>query len=778
MARIKIENYKDRVSISNGKIKLELDKSKGYYEKVVSCFKSNGSSSAVVSSLPKQEYSSGVIYPQLTEINVEESKDAVVVLLSGNDKRARFTEKITMYPEQNYIHVTNSTLFSVVSKAESIESRYVFEPGKVDFSWAPYLRPMPDHIIGQHSFRSPAIILQQDTIMSAIVPDLETYPDESKKNRLGLHINILGKKPVMGFGFIPHKEEGLLYFRRKGIDNLFEKDNIFSFSYYIIVNGTSKPRRGYQEISKFLWDHFGKKGLQLMREQVIGFEDYLNYTHKYVNDVLWTELGESEGVPLGGIPMGIKFSNDIWFQFLFNQLYTAYGFYYLGKLTNRPDLIDKAKKIKNLLLTSPQKNGLFSTIFSFDIITGYRKTRWIPSSPWLPGRITYGTYVDRPDEDEKYYLPDCSWAAYWLLQWYGSIENEQRLLDFTSRYADALLDYQMPSGAFPSFIDAQTLRPHLRLLETAGSSASALFLAEMYKITNKKEYLQAAERTAHFVKEHIIPIHRWQDFEYANDSLAKPPELYDRFSGQYPQTTMPMFWTADLFLTLSEIHETSEAKEEMDIAVSILDYLCLYQAVWSPPFLSMAVYGGFVVGNGHPAWSDARQGFFPQLFARFYKKTGRIEYLERAVAATRAALPLAFIPENAPISPIWKEGPAGHADENYGHRGQDGRAVAHSIDFGIGYGLVSYGLLAQEYGDLFINLKYKHAVGIDGVSVLKMALNGTTIDLSLNVLKRNKPLKVKIEGCNPGTDYKLAINQSYMNFVAQKDTHYLDITVE
>src|SRR5690606_41420452 len=63
--------------------------------------------------------------------------------------------------------------------------------------------------------------------------------------------------------------------------------------------------------------------------------------------------------------------------------------------------------------------------------------------------------------------------------------------------------------------------------------------------------------------------------------------------------------------------------------ISIVDYLCLYQAVWSPPFLSLAVFGGFVVGNGHPAWSDARQGFFAQ--ARSEEHTSELQSRENLV---------------------------------------------------------------------------------------------------------------------------------------------------
>jgi RNase P/RNase MRP subunit p29 len=497
-----------------------------------------------------------------------------------------------------------------------------------------------------------------------------------------------------------------------------------------------------------------------MVEQVAPIETYADYTQHYVESVLWTELGELGAGPAGCIPMGIKFSNDVWFHFLFNQLYTAFGMHRLGKLLDKPGLVDKAEKIKNLILSSPRKGGFFHTIYSFDVVTGYRVARWIPSSGWLPGRISYGTYVDRPEESPRFHLPDCSWTAYWMVRWYAGLEQDERLLNFATEYAEHLLKVQMPSGAFPTFLDAESMEIEPQLMETAGSAASALFLVELYRATQDTRYLEAAERTAAFLKFEVITQRRWQDFEYANDSLAKPAEMYDRFTRQHPQTTMPIFWASELFRTLAAVSKPGPRRDAyMEEALGLVDYLCLYQQVWSPPFLSLACFGGFVVGNGHPAWSDARQGFFPQALMEYYGETGRIEFLERAVAAMRAALPLAFMPENREVSPVWNCGPEGHADENYGHRGQDRRAVPHSIDFGIGYALVSYAFLADRFGDLHVDLKKRTAIGINGLVIEEEMITSEAVTLEVRgVQLGERRLRMKISGCTGGKPLTLEIN--------------------
>ena len=55
--------------------------------------------------------------------------------------------------------------------------------------------------------------------------------------------------------------------------------------------------------------------------------------------------------------------------------------------------------------------------------------------------------------------------------------------------------------------------------------------------------------------------------------------------------------------------------------------------------------------NTDAEWNDARQAQFAETLANFYDLTGNIEYLERAVAASRASFAFMVIDENKDVAP-------------------------------------------------------------------------------------------------------------------------------
>ena len=52
----------------------------------------------------------------------------------------------------------------------AIEFDLATEP---DFWWAPHLAPEEGYVIGQHVFRSPAVIVQRGSVTFVVVPDLD-----------------------------------------------------------------------------------------------------------------------------------------------------------------------------------------------------------------------------------------------------------------------------------------------------------------------------------------------------------------------------------------------------------------------------------------------------------------------------------------------------------------------------------------------------------------------------------------------------------------------------
>src|SRR5208282_4367303 len=78
---------------------------------------------------------------------------------------------------------------------------------------------------------------------------------------------------------------------------------------------------------------------------------------------------------------------------------------------------------------------------------------------------------------------------------------------------------------------------------------------------------------------------------------------------------------------------------------SLLDYLLLYQQCWTNPALDdlacpEMLLGGFTTQNSDAEWSDARQSQCGNILLDYYRATGKVEYLERGIAALRAQFPI------------------------------------------------------------------------------------------------------------------------------------------
>ena len=104
------------------------------------------------------------------------------------------------------------------------------------------------------------------------------------------------------------------------------------------------------------------------------------------------------------------------------------------------------------------------------------------------------------------------------------------------------------------------------------------------------------------------------------------------YTGQHPQNTLSIHQAAEACLSL---YELTGKTEYLHRGEAILDYLSLYQQVWSPRWLSCDLFGGFGVQNTDGEWSDSRQGYFAVTYMRYFGATGKREYFERGVAALR-----------------------------------------------------------------------------------------------------------------------------------------------
>ena len=269
----------------------------------------------------------------------------------------------------------------------------------------------------------------------------------------------------------------------------------------------------------------------------------------------------------------------------------------------------------------------------------------------------------------------------------------------------------------PSWYDPESGEPSPVLRDdNAETAGAALFLSRYASATGDSASRRAAEKALAYILTSVVPSRRWYDFETFFSCSAKPVSFTDTVTGQRPQNTLSMDMAAE---SCAALYSLTGKREYIESGCAILDYLCLYQQVWSPRWLSCELFGGFGVQNTDAEWSDAREAYFALTFMNYYALTGRREYFERGVAALRAIFSL-FESEDSP-----------RTAENYGHSGGDAPAGVTGLHWGTGSSVVSVHLVTALYGGAYVDIQGGWGAGIDGCSIPSVHIAGDVVTVAL-----------------------------------------------
>lgn len=716
----------EAASLENNKVKLELKRTgEGWTEHL--CAWRDGWV-PMLTSLPAEGDPALDAVPRIDDVQVLTASDTAATLrLTGGSGSRHYTIDVTLADGEATLGYRITETLAAPLRSRSLQSRYRFAEPDVDFCWAPHLRPRAGQVVGQFSFKSPAIIMQSGEKLAALVADVDLIdPAATQLVCLEPDASPYRDAPLLAYGFKDHRPEGLIYFQHRPemIADLPAGER--RYGYALHLDADAEPGYGYRQIVRLLWKMYGARSFDQVVPQVIPMDRYADYALGYALPALWRDLPR-EGRDGGGMIMGIKFPNDIWFHFFFNHLHTAFGLHRMGVRRGNADYVDKARKIRELALSAPVDRGAYPAILSHQIINGIRHDRWIPHAHWVGGSIPYQTQIPPPPDQPAYSTMDLAWTAIWMLRWDEEIEAVPEFRKRAIECGDLLLRSQLPSGAVPVWLHQETLEPIDLLRESPSGAAAGLLFAKLHAATGESRFLDGAERVAAFMATRCHP-KLWTDYECHFDSAGKPFDLIDPYGQQRPQCTFPIYWTAEL---AKELFRQTGDERYREQALRAVDYLLLFQGVWSPPYLTVKGFGSIGIGNGHTGWNDARAGIFAPGIAEFFDLTDNVEYLQRSVAAMRAPLALMYIPENKPVSSVWDKGPLGYADECYAHRGRDARLGPSTFDFSVGYALMAFEELHAKYGSAYLDIVAGTAVGIDGCVIGPPVIDGNSVQLTI-----------------------------------------------
>lgn len=743
----------DEQSIENGKIKLVLTKDGNSYKESFYAhgdggwrlILQNGSTMRPDPALEATGTGSGTTIID----KIEKNGEVRSILLRTESGSHTCTKMFAMKKDEPFVHITLRDSIEGKSKIQYILSTYSFLPdGKqyneykpMDFVFTPQLRPEPDEVIADHTFRSPAFMMQKGKIFAALIPDLHSIDGVNRVLKASADLQVeTSSAPFVSFGLMNWvRKKAHVYYAHDESLAVDVRDTSLSFSYYLYLSAAAPQRQGFQDVVRFEWDKYGHLNfVSPIGPQSEPFSTYIHRAwYEYLPTVAQSATYEGKSVTLltqGRLAWSNGLhktaDNDSWFNFWFNSLRTAYGMYLHSQQVSDAGLTKQAEGVFELALSAPQTEGLSPSIFYFDSSGGH----WVPDQKW--GSISEGEYFS---------VVHNAWTNYWLLQWSDLLPSRKKEIHlYTKHFAAFVLAKQKPSGVIPSWFHSKTLLPAETFSdENAETAGSALFLAELYARTKKKEYLLASEKAMRYIVTSIIPENKWYDYETFFSCSRKPVGFFDKYTQQHPQNTLSMFMAAEACYSLYQITGKPLYKNQ---GVAVMDYLSLYQQVWSPRWLSCELFGGFGVQNTDGEWSDSRQGYFAVTLMHYYELTGRREYFERGVAALRAMFSL-FEPGDSP-----------RTAENYAHGSYNKLAGTTGIHWGTGSSVVSIHIIRKKYGDAFINVEQGWGVGIDGCRFDSVGVKKKAIHFSLHdVVHSSRKIVLKC-GDLPSAFYRVEMN--------------------
>lgn len=598
--------------------------------------------------------------------------------------------------------------------------------------WASHLTPTDSHIVAQHVFRSPVMIMADSKKQVTIVPDLELI----KKNpavKWYMDMNAQTNTFTLGVSKSLVKEH-VLYTRDTG--QVIPAGN-FEFGFYIFAdNDAASLTDPWRKPLALLWDKWGKVSYE-KGEPVIGDVDaYIKHTYNWAFNTWekavwqqWKMNGKDVGAPVFIVnvtqspnypgQVNEREFRSVWNQAWFSSLRSASGLYRYAKRTGDDKLLKKALLTKELALAFPQQDGLFSGLVATPMETikknGEELNRSTGWKNYYFGNSDRNPVVEWGGaKTAPYHILDMSWTAWLMLNWYDELEKDDRLLTYATTYADKLVSLQDAKGFFPAWIDTKTLKPLPQLAQSPESSMSATFLLKLYSLKKDQKYLDAAMKAINAVSSEIVPVSKWEDFEtYWSCSRVLDTMLDKKIirNDMYKQNTLSMYWTAE---ALYYAYKLNGDKKLLRTGQRVLDEMLMFQASWQPPYIVIPALGGFGVMNADGEWNDSRQSLFAELILQYGKELNIEEYKQRGTAALKSSFVMMYCPENPKtreqwekVYPFFNEKDYGFMMENYGHIGvtdNQGLGIGEFTiyDWGNGAAAEAYNRVVDHFGKEYI----------------------------------------------------------------------------
>lgn len=608
--------------------------------------------------------------------------------------------------------------------------------------WLPHVSPYEDTVIGDHSLRSPAVILSDDRRMLALIPDLDDVREVQRQGcRVWLDYDHPHRTLQVAAGAY---RVGPFHVAYQPMPLTYAGQWVRLRLHLLVSEKREDIHNPYGLVAQWLWKRWGHTGYVAGGSQRAPFAVYSAHVVNWAfapepkgwGDTVWQRFqlgGQEAGAPAfivdvaqhPSIPMEKRRwreQRSVWNQAWFSTQRAANGLLRYARQIGSADLERRARLMTRVALAAPQTDGLFPAVYTaggggyslYKDNPGWEQAHWTNSDRRPPGASAQACHI-----------LDAAFTARLLLEWHDLNPTEHEALDYVARFVDRLCRLQRPSGAFPGWVEPNGTVASL-LTEGPESAMSATLLLEWAgRFPKQAGVKEAARKALAYLENGPVRESRWEDFEtYFSCSRwgeDRTGQIVER-NGVYKSNTFSPFWCAEAFLAAARLLHDSHY---LAVGRRCLDELSLYQQVWEPPVLPAPTHGGFGVMNADGEWNDARQSLFAPLYLAYYQETGDRDYFERGVSALRASFAMMYCPENTQVKAAYEHQHPFFGSESYGFMMEN---IAHGgpgpdpigpftiYTWGNGAALEAAAKVHDGYGDLYLDLDRKQALGVDGCS--------------------------------------------------------------
>lgn len=197
-----------------------------------------------------------------SEAKVAERGDHLSVRLSGRAGDFNLASTIVLCPGSKFVRVRVEAEPAASSRGPVLEylmAAYAFLPDgmlldsykRPDYAWAPSLRPGDDHVIGERSFTTAAVVVQRRGMLAALVPD----PSVPRSLPVALDLDLrngLLSAPLLAYGFCASEPEG--HFSRHDRTMVLRPGpEKMSYGFWLYLDAEARSSAGFEPVQQFAW---------------------------------------------------------------------------------------------------------------------------------------------------------------------------------------------------------------------------------------------------------------------------------------------------------------------------------------------------------------------------------------------------------------------------------------------------------------------------------------------------------------------------------------------